>query len=161
MQTSTAGIPSTFNFRKDGRPDLGEIDLIVASIETEKGNLKHFLSTPLWTTDENNTLRKLKTVNPGQEVSIELAADTSFATNISAKSDTFVGDVAQAASYFDVNWGITWKGFNPTSDKNKYGIKWLSDSIQIYAGNTEEPMPLRLTVKRTTNADVFPKGPFP
>jgi hypothetical protein len=157
---STAGIPSTFNFRKEGQPGLGEIDFIVASIKTDKGMLKHFISTPLYTLDGNNGLRKLRTMGPDREVEVLLAEGTDYATDISAKSDTFAGNAAEIDSYFDLNWGITWEGFDPASEGNIYAIKWTDTSIEWYAGSKDN-VPLRITLKKVPPGETFPKGPLP
>lgn len=157
---STAGIPSTFNFRKEGQPGFGELDFIVASVETGKDKAKHFISTPLWTPNGKGGLRKLRTLDPGREVEVNLAVGTLYATNTSAKTDNFDGNAAEAASYFDQNWGITWKGFEPAKAENTYAVKWLDTSIDWYAGSKND-VPLRITLKKTTSDETFPTGPLP
>jgi hypothetical protein len=177
MHFFIAGIPSTFNFRK-GQPKkkipsffeplhpigtLAEIELIVASVKTDEG-VKHFMSTPVYTSDAKGIIRRLRTLGSDAEVKVELAAGTTYATNISAHSKTFAGsgDKAEEESYFDQNWGITWEGFDPTKETSRYGIKWLPERIQFFAADHGQPMPLRLTINKATKAlGVFPKGPLP
>lgn len=158
----TAGIPSTFNFRRESDKDwqgitlIGrkEIDLIIATIQADSGKLKSFMSIPLWVPAGDGTLRKLKTMGTDKELEVVLSEGTEFATDISKTNDDFVGDNAEAA--FDENWAITWKDFKPYDDYHTYAMKWLSDSIEWYAGQ-KDMAALRITLNKKTDGDsLFP-----
>lgn len=139
--------------------DWKEINFIIATIETDNGKLKNFVSTPLWMPAEDGSLRKLKTMGSDKEVEVVLAEGTHIATDISKRKDDFVGQQSEAT--FDQNWGITWKDFQPAKGYHTYATKWLPDKIEWYAGEKNKAS-LRITLnKKTTDDKSFPKGPFP
>lgn len=161
MTLETAGIPSTFNLRTDDRPGWKEIDFIIASrLDGPTERLKHFVSTPLFVPDESGTLRKLRTLDPGREVEIDLAEGTRYETN---STGTFASlDGVDKELVFQENWAITWDGFQPATAYHTYVLAWRSDSIEWWAGEKDKAQK-RITInKRTSKDDVFPqKGPFP
>lgn len=160
LPSETAGIPSTFNFRRDSVPGWKEIDFIIATIETDSGAFKSFISTPLWLATDDGTLRKAKTIGELREVDVILAEGTEFATDISKHNDNFVGINPEAA--FDQTWAMTWKDFQPFKDYHTYAMSWHPNTIAWYAGEKNKAS-LRVTLNQKVNDDkIFPtKGPFP
>lgn len=138
-----------------------EIDFIIATRESDPGDFKHFLSTPLFIPQKNGTLRRLRTLSgDDQEVEVVLGEHTIFATNSTGKLKKDV-DADDRARIFDQNWAITWKNYDPAIEYYTYGLQWLPDSIKWYGG-TADHATLRISInKKTTEPDIFPKGPFP
>lgn len=57
--------------------------------------------------------------------------------------------------------GVTWDGFNPTTDENVYGLKLFDNKAEWYGGNNKAALPLKITMHYTTTEDIYPKGPLP
>lgn len=162
LNSLTAGIPSTFNFRRDSTPGWKEIDFIIASRQAEPDKLSHFISAPLFVPSDGATgpLRTLRLFGDDPEIDFELGPDTRMETNSTGKVMSF--DPLTVNNIFQENWALTWDGFDPTAKDSTYAINWLPDRIDWYAGRGMKP-PLRVSYKmKEKHKDVFPtKGPFP
>lgn len=150
------------NFTEAGATGKAEVHFMAVSLETQKGPLKHYLSIPHFAPRDESGLRNLTTGGDNAEVRIELAGGTTYATDTS-DSENFDVDGEEGAKLvgFQQNWGITWAGFDPTSEENVYGFKLLKGSTEWYAGNQWTDMPLRMKVHETTKNDIYPRGPLP
>lgn len=134
--------------------------------------LSHYMSVPLWQPVKDSPLgfhtlypldesQQLGQTKRSQEIRVELAKGTKYADNsfvvwgIHNESDPYT------AISFDYNRGVTWDGFNPTTDENVYGLKLFDNKAEWYGGNNKAALPLRITMHYTTTEDIYPKGPLP
>lgn len=151
-----AGIPTTFNFRRDG--DLGwkELDFIIASRQDGAATFQNFISVPIYMfTGQNTPHRKPTVCGASREVEPVLGEGAYFV----GQSQNPCSTVAN----FQENWAVSWDGFDPASKFHTYAVEWLPGAISWYVGAGDAAATRKITLKKNPVMmyDFFPKGPLP